>query len=305
MMAGITRTTTGTTGPTGATTRRRAHGAPTGPRHLGLAPTGLLLLGAIYCLFPVGWVLIAATKSPGELFTTSTLAFGTGFLDNVAELFAYRDGVFWRWAANTLLYAGGGALLSTAVSAVSGYTLAKYRFPGRNLIFNLLIGGILVPAVVLAVPQYLLFSKIGLADSYWAVLLPQILHPYSIYLARIYATAAVPDSLLEAGRIDGAGEWRLMSRVAMPLMVPGMVTIFLFQFVAIWNNFLLPFIMLGDDGKFPLTVGLYTLLAAGANQPALYNLILTGAFLSLLPLIALFLTMQRYWKTDLSSGAVK
>ncbi len=91
----------------------------------------------------------------------------------------------------------------------------------------------------------------------------------------------------------------------MPLMVPGMVTIFLFQFVAIWNNFLLPFIMLGDDGKFPLTVGLYTLLAAGANQPTLYNLILTGAFLSIVPLIALFLTMQRYWKTDLSSGAVK
>ncbi|SDK51108.1 multiple sugar transport system permease protein [Nonomuraea maritima] len=281
------------------------HRAAGGRRPLGVVPTALLLIGALYCVFPVIWVLIAATKSPGELFSTSTLSFGTGFLDNVTDLFAYRDGVFWLWAGNTLLYAGGGALLSTAVSAISGYTLAKYRFPGRGLIFNLLIGGILVPAVVLAIPQYLLFSKIGLADTYWAVLLPQILHPYSIYLARIYAAAAVPDSLLEAGRIDGAGEWRLMSRVAMPLMVPGMVTIFLFQFVAIWNNFLLPFIMLGDDGKFPLTVGLFTLLASGANQPALYNLILTGAFLSLLPLIALFLTMQRYWRTDLSSGAVK
>ncbi|MEV2270730.1 carbohydrate ABC transporter permease [Nonomuraea africana] len=270
-----------------------------------LAPTGLLLLGAIYCLFPVSWVLVAATKSPAELFTTSTLTPGTGLLSNIEELFAYREGVFWLWMANTLLYAGGGALLSTAVSAVSGFALAKYRFPGRNAIFNLLIGGILVPAVVLAIPQYLLFSRVGLADTYWAVLLPQILHPYSIYLARIYATAAIPDSLLEAGRLDGAGEWRLMSRVAIPLMVPGMVTIFLFQFVAIWNNFLLPFIMLGDDGKFPLTVGLYTLLAAGANQPTLYNLILTGAMLSIVPLIALFLTMQRYWRTDLSSGAVK
>ncbi|WP_049565767.1 carbohydrate ABC transporter permease [Nonomuraea sp. SBT364] len=274
-------------------------------RLTGLAPTGLLLLGAIYCLFPVSWVLIASTKSPAELFTTPTLAFGTGFLSNVTELFAYRDGVFWLWLVNTLVYAGGGALLSTAVSAISGYALAKYRFPGRTLIFNLLIGGILVPAVVLAIPQYLLFAKVGLADTYWAVLLPQILHPYSIYLARIYATAAVPDSLLEAGRLDGASELRLMTRVAMPLMTPGMVTIFLFQFVAIWNNFLLPFIMLGDDGKFPLTVGLFTLLQAGANQPALYNLILTGALLSIIPLIALFLTMQRYWRTDLSSGAVK
>ncbi|NBE94233.1 carbohydrate ABC transporter permease [Nonomuraea sp. KC401] len=292
-------------GVTAATAhRRRAHGAFAG-RPWGVAPTALLLLGAIYCLFPVFWVLIAATKSPGELFSTPTLAFGTGFFDNVAELFAYRDGVFWLWAANTLIYAGGGALLSTAVSAVSGYALAKYRFPGRNVIFNLLIGGILVPAVVLAIPQYLLFSQIGLADSHWAVLLPQILHPYGIYLARVYAAAAIPDSLLEAGRIDGAGEGRLMTRVALPLMVPGMVTIFLFQFVAIWNNFLLPFIMLGDDQKFPLTVGLFTLLQAGANQPALYNLILTGALLSIVPLIALFLTMQRYWKTDLSSGAVK
>ncbi|GAA2904240.1 hypothetical protein GCM10020220_111830 [Nonomuraea rubra] len=137
------------------------------------------------------------------------------------------------------------------------------------------------------------------------MLLPQILHPYSIYLARIYAAAAIPDSLLEAGRIDGAGEWRLMSRVGDAADGAGHGDDFPVQFVAIWNNFLLPFIMLGDDGKFPLTVGLYTLLVSGANQPALYNLILTGAFLSIVPLIALFLTMQRYWKTDLSSGAVK
>ncbi|WP_062428999.1 carbohydrate ABC transporter permease [Herbidospora daliensis] len=270
-----------------------------------LVPTGVLLLGALYCLLPVSWVLVAASKSPAELFTLGTFAPGSGLLGNLGELSAYRDGVFWRWMANTAFYAGGGALLSTAVSAVAGFALAKYRFRGRNLIFNVLIGGVLVPSVVLAVPQYLLFAKVGLADTYWAVLLPQILHPYGIYLARIYAGAAVPDSLLEAGRIDGGGEWRLLRTVGLPLMVPGMVTIFLFQFVAIWNNFLLPFIMLGDDGKFPLTVGLYTLLAAGANQPSLYNLIITGALLSIIPLIALFLTMQRYWRTDLSSGAVK
>ncbi len=271
----------------------------------GVAPTVVLLLGALYCLFPVSWVLIAATKSPAELFSTSTLAIGTGLFDNLADLAAYREGVFWLWLLNTFLYAGVGAVLSAGVSAASGYALAKYRFPGRGLIFNVLIGGILVPAVVLAIPQYLLLSKAGLADTYWAVLLPQILSPYGIYLARVYATAAVPDSLLEAARIDGASDWRLFRQVALPLMVPGMVTVFLFQFVAIWNNFLLPFIMLGDDRKFPLTVGLYTLLAAGANQPSLYNLIITGALLSIIPLVALFLTMQRYWRTDLSSGAVK
>ncbi|MEU8379296.1 carbohydrate ABC transporter permease [Streptosporangium sp. NPDC048865] len=290
-----------TTTLTGA--RRRS--AFRGRRPAGIAPAAILLLGALYCLLPVSWVLVAATKSKAELFSTSTFAPGTGLLSNISDLLAYRDGVFWLWMLNTLLYAGGGALLSTAVSVVSGYALAKYRFPGRNLIFNLLIGGILVPAVVLAVPQYLLFSRIGLADTYWSVLLPQILHPYSIYLARVYAAAAVPDALLEAGRIDGAGHWLLLRRVALPLMLPGMVTIFLFQFVAIWNNFLLPFIMLGDDQRFPLTVGLYTLLAAGANQPSLYNLILTGTLLSIVPLVALFLTMQRHWRTDLAGGAVK
>ncbi|GAA5057754.1 multiple sugar transport system permease protein [Thermocatellispora tengchongensis] len=286
--------------------RTAAHrAAPRGRRAYGIAPTAILLLGAVYCLLPVSWVLVAATKSKAELFSTTAFAPGTGLLSNLADLAAYRDGVFWLWLGNTFLYAGGGALLSTAVSTISGYALAKYDFRGRNLVFNMLIGGILVPAVVLAVPQYLLMSAVGLADTYWSVLLPQILHPYGIYLARIYATAAVPDALLEAGRIDGAGHWLLLRRVALPLMLPGMVTIFLFQFVAIWNNFLLPFIMLGDDQKFPLTVGLYTLLAAGANQPSLYNLIITGALVSIVPLVALFLTMQRYWRTDLAGGALK
>ncbi|MCG5212620.1 carbohydrate ABC transporter permease [Streptosporangium sp. KLBMP 9127] len=288
-----------------AATRTAAHAAMRGALPLGFTSTAVLLLGAVYCLFPVSWVLVAATKSKAELFSISAFAPGTGLLSNLADLAAYRDGVFWLWLLNTLLYAGGGALLSTVVSTVSGYTLAKYRFPGRNVIFNLLLGGILVPAVVLAIPQYLLFSTVGLADTYWSVLLPQILHPYGIYLARVYAGAAIPDTLLEAGRIDGAGHGTLLRKVALPLMLPGMVTIFLFQFVAIWNNFLLPYIMLGDDQKFPLTVGLYTLLAAGANQPSLYNLIITGALVSIIPLIALFLTMQRYWRTDLSSGAVK
>ncbi|MEO3810495.1 carbohydrate ABC transporter permease [Sphaerisporangium sp. B11E5] len=285
--------------PGRAAARPRAGVAP------GLASTVILLGGALYCLFPVAWVVVAATKSRAELFSTGTFAVGTGLLENLADLAAYRDGVFWLWMLNTLLYAGAGALLSTGVSAISGYTLAKYRFPGRTLFFNLLIGGILVPAVVLAVPQYLLLSRLGLADTYWAVLLPQILSPYGIYLSRVYASAAVPDELIDAARIDGAGDLRVFGRVALPLMVPGMVTVFLFQFVAIWTNFLLPFIMLGNDRKFPLTVGLYTLLAAGANQPALYNLIITGALLSLIPLIALFLTMQRHWHADLSGGAVK
>ena len=155
----------------------------------------------------------------------------------------------------------------------------------------------LVPPVVLALPQYLLLAKVGLTNSYWSVLIPSVLSPYGIYLARIYANASVPDEVIESARVDGCPEGRLFARIAVPMMMPGLVTVFLFQFVAIWNNFLLPFIMLSDENKFPLTVGLYTLLNRGASSPALYSLVVTGALLSILPLIALFLALQRYWRT--------
>ncbi|WMD06849.1 carbohydrate ABC transporter permease [Streptomyces sp. FXY-T5] len=274
-------------------------------RRIALVPTVTLLLGALYCLLPVAWVVIAATKTGRELFSTFTFLPGTGFADNVRDLTAYRDGVYWQWMANSALYAGLGALVSTCVSAVSGYALAIYRFRGRETIFNVLLAGVLMPPVILAVPQYLLLAKADLTDSYLSVLLPQILFPYGVYLARIYAAAAVPTDVVEAGRMDGAGEWRIFTRIALPMMIPGMVTVFLFQFVAIWNNFLLPYIMLSDDEKFPITLGLFTLLEQGANTPALYTLVITGAFLAVLPLVALFLVIQRFWSLDLLSGAVK
>ncbi|MHB9864286.1 carbohydrate ABC transporter permease [Streptomyces sp. YIM S03343] len=272
---------------------------------IAIVPTVTLLLGAIYCLLPVAWVVIASTKSGRELFSTFTFLPGSGFVGNIKDLNGYRGGVYWKWMGNSALYAGLGALLSTCVSAFSGYALATYRFRGRETMFNVLLTGVLMPPVILAIPQYLLLAKANMTDSYLSVLLPQILSPYGVYLARIYASAAVPADVVEAGRMDGAGEWRIFSRIALPMMIPGLVTVFLFQFVAVWNNFLLPFIMLSDDEKFPLTLGLYTLLEQGSNTPALYTLVITGAFLAVLPLVALFLFIQRFWSLDLLSGAVK
>jgi multiple sugar transport system permease protein len=275
------------------------------PRRVAALPTLALLLGALYCLLPVAWVVVAATKSGADLFATFTFAPGTAFGDNLSELSGYRGGLYWRWLANTALYAGGGALLSAAVSGLTGYTLAKFRFRGRTVMFNVMLAGVLVPQITLAIPQYLLLARVGLTDTYWAVLLPSIISPYGIYLARIFAAAAVPDTIVEAARADGAGELRIVRTIAMPMMLPGLVTIFLFQFVAIWNNFLLPFIMLSDDRKFPVTVGLYTLLNQGASQPSLYTHVITGSLLSIIPLILLFLYLQRYWRADLLAGAVK
>ncbi|MER5177507.1 carbohydrate ABC transporter permease [Streptomyces sp. NPDC002896] len=290
--------------PAAGTTPGTAQGPPR-RRRIALVPTVTLFLGALYCLLPVAWVVVASTKSGRELFSTFTFLPGTGFADNVKDLSAYRDGIYWEWMGNSALYAGLGALLSTAVSAVSGYALAIYRFRGRETIFNILLAGVLMPPVILAVPQYLLLAKVDLTDSYASVLLPLILSPYGVYLARIYAAAAVPSDVVEAGRMDNASEWRIFTRIALPMMIPGLVTVFLFQFVAIWNNFLLPYIMLSDDEKFPITLGLFTLLEQGSNTPVLYTLVITGALLAVVPLIALFLVIQRFWSLDLLSGAVK
>ncbi|WIM93986.1 carbohydrate ABC transporter permease [Actinoplanes oblitus] len=276
-----------------------------GKRKTSKIATTLLLLGAAYCLLPVVWVLIASSKSSGELFSTFTLAPSTHLFDNLADLSNYRDGLYWRWMANTALYAGVGAAVSTFISAMSGYALAKFDFPGKGFVFNVILAGVLVPGVILAIPQYLLLAKVGLTNTYWAVLLPSFISPYGIYLARIFAAAAVPGEILEASRIDGAGDWRTFLRVVLPMMRTGLVTVFLFQFVAIWNNFMLPYIMLGNDRLYPLTVGLNGLLNQGASQPSMYTAVVTGALVSIVPLIALFLTLQRYWQVDLAAGGVK
>lgn len=194
---------------------------------------------------------------------------------------------------------------SAVVSGLAGYALAKFRFPGRTAIFNVILAGVLVPAITLAIPQYLLLARVGITDTYLSVLLPSVLSPYGIYLARIFAGAAVPDTVIEAARTDGATEWRIARAIAAPMMLPGLVTVFLFQFVAIWNNFLLPLIMISDDRKFPVPVGLYTLLNRGADQPALYTLVIAGSLLSIVPLILLFLYLQRFWRADLLTGVVK
>ncbi|MFF5933475.1 carbohydrate ABC transporter permease [Streptomyces sp. NPDC012508] len=290
--------------PAAGVTPGTSQGQPR-PRRIALLPTAALVLGALYCLLPIAWVLVASTKSGADLFSTFTFLPGDGLGDNLADLAAYRDGLYWRWMTNSVFYAGLGAVLSTIVSALAGYALAVYRFRGRETFFNLILTGVLMPPVILAIPQYLLMAEADLTDTYLSVLLPLILSPYGVYLGRIYAEAAIPMELVEAGRMDGAGEWRIFRRIALPMMSPGLVTIFLFQFVAIWNNFLLPFIMLGDDEKFPMTVGLFTLLKQGAGQPALYTLVVTGALLAIVPLIALFLVIQRFWSLDLLSGAVK
>ncbi|MCF6471354.1 carbohydrate ABC transporter permease [Nonomuraea sp. MG754425] len=270
-----------------------------------ILPTIVLLVGALYCLVPVAWVIVASTKSSAELFSTFTFAPGTGLLDNLRDLFAFGDGRFLVWAGNSALYAVAGSAASTLISTLAGYAMAKYDFRGRTVLFYAILAGVLVPGMTLAIPQYLIMSETNLVGGYWSVLLPTLISPFGIYLARVYALSSVPDATLEAARIDGAGEYRIFGSIGLPMMLPGMVTIFMLHFVGTWNNFLLPYIMLSDESKFPITVGLYTLLAKGSSEPALYSLAVVGAAVSVIPLIALLLFLQRFWRLDLLSGGLK
>ena len=267
----------------------------------------LLVILTIYFLVPYFWLIFSSTKNAGDLFGTFGLWFAPHFnlFSNLQQLFTYDGGIYWQWFLNTLLYAGVGALVGTGLSAMAGYALAKYKFRGRNLMFSIVIGAILVPTTVLALPLYLLMSNVGLTNTYWAVLLPSFVSPFGVYLSRIYATTAVPDELLEAARVDGANEFQAFT-IALHLMVPALVTIFLFQFVAIWNNYFLPLVMLSDEHLFPITVGLQTwnVTTAGASK-FLYGLIITGALISSTPLLVGCVALQRYWRGGLGVGGVK
>ncbi|QEO14444.1 carbohydrate ABC transporter permease [Agromyces intestinalis] len=277
---------------------------PTG-RGVAVLPMIVLIAGAIYCLIPIAWVVVASTKSPAELFSTFTFAPGTGFFANLEKLFTINDGVFWMWLGNTTLYSLVGTVCCVLISALAGYALAKFEFPGRNTMFAVLLGGVLMPGIALAIPQYFVTAAMGLTNTYLAVLLPLMISPFSIFLCRVYAQAVVSSDLLEAARIDGASEVRIFRGIALPIMLPGLVTVFLLHFISTWNNFLLPYLMLSDEQLYPVTLGLYTFMSQGDGKELLYTVAIIGALVSLLPLVVLVLVMQRFWKLDLISGGLK
>jgi multiple sugar transport system permease protein len=276
-------------------------------RRANLTATAILIIGGLYCVLPALWILIAATKSNAQLFSTAPYvpSLPGAFSSNMSGILTYNHEIFLRWWLNSVIYAVGGGLLSTAIAGAAGYALGKYAFTGSRVIFRIIVAAVLLPQVLLAVPQYLLLAKFGLTNSYESVILPQLVSPFAIYLCKIYAEAAVPDELMEAVRIDGGSEFRIFWSVGSRLMLPVLVTVLLLQFIAIWNNFLLPFVMLNNNSLYPLTLGLYGMLMPTGGQPNQYSLVIGGVFLTIVPLAILFLSLQRFWRIDLISGGVK
>ena len=261
---------------------------------------------AAYFIVPVYWLIVAATKSTADMTATNGLWFAHfGLWRNLRDVFHYDGSLYSRWLLNSVIYAGLGALGGTLISAMAGYGLAKFRFPGREAVFALILGGVLMPATLLALPLFLLESKLGLTNTYWGVLLPSLISPFGVYLARVYATISVPDELLEAGRIEGAGELRIFTTIVLRIMSPALVTIFLFQFVAIWNNFFLPLVVLNDRSLWPVTLGLYAWEGKATLFPDVVRIVLAGSLVATLPLVIVFFSMQRYLRAGLTAGAIK
>ncbi|TFD91547.1 carbohydrate ABC transporter permease [Cryobacterium lactosi] len=267
----------------------------------------------IYFLVPLWWLVVASSKNVQGLFdgTGGALWFDQtiDYVGNLSLLFTYNDGIYLQWMANSALYAIGGGVGATVIAVLAGYGFAKFAFRGRNFTFALLLGSVMVPATALVIPTFVLFSTASLTDTMWAVILPSFLNPFGVYLMRVYIADAVPTELMDAARVDGASEFRTFIQVALPLMKPAVVTVLLLSVVANWNNYFLPLVMLSNSQLFPVTtgLGLWQGLASANNGggTSLWNLIIIGALVSVIPLIIAFLSLQKYWQGGLSMGSLK
>ncbi len=290
--------------PAGAApaTKRRRQGS--------ITLTLLTALMALYALVPLAWLLINSTKTQEGLFTSFGLWFADGefaLWQNIRDTLTYDDGIFLRWLGNTLLYVVVGAGGATFLAVLAGYGLAKFDFVGRRAVFAIVIGAVAVPPTALAVPTFLMFSRMGLTNTPWAVIIPSLICPFGLYLMWTFADQAIPVEMLEAARVDGASEMRTFFRIVAPLLAPGIVTTLLFSMVVTMNNYLLPLIMLKDPDWYPLTVGLnaWNAQAATAGGQAVFHLVVTGSLITVVLLLAAFLLLQRYWQSGLAAGSVK
>ena len=257
----------------------------------------------LYFVLPIIWVMFSATKSNADLVSTNGFWFGHLELgDNYTKLMGWTQGLFWRWVLNSLFYSTTAGVIGTLISVAAGYAMAKFVFPGRNVSMALIMAGLLMPVALLTIPLYVVFHNLGLTDTVWAILIPSCVSPFGVFLGRVYADSSVPTELIEAARIDGASEARVFFTIVLRLLAPAMVTIFLFIFVATWNNFLLPLMMVSTPELKPVTLGLYGMMSYFAPQK---GAVMLGALLGVLPLIVLFLGLQKYWQSGLAAGSVK
>jgi multiple sugar transport system permease protein len=261
---------------------------------------GALVGAAIVTLFPLVWMISVSLMAPGEASTSPPpLLPASPTLASYRELFS--RGHITRNLVNSLGVATAATVLSLAFNVTAGYAFAKLRFAGRELLWKLLLGVMLIPAQVAMIPLFLMLKQLGLVNSYAGVLIPSLANVFGIFLVRQYALG-LPDELLEAARIDGAGELRIFWSIVLPVLRPILVTLAIFAFLGAWNDFLWPLIILADDARQTLPVALAALAREHAGDS---ELMMAGAVVTIIPVLAVFLALQRYYLRGLLGGSVK
>jgi multiple sugar transport system permease protein len=261
----------------------------------------LLFAGLVLMVGPFLWMLLGSFKPPQELRTvTPTVLPESPTLDNYSDLFSRLD--FAQYFFNSTLIAVVTTLANLLFCSMAGYALAKLRFAGRRPIFGLVLATLMVPGSVTLVPLFVLMSKLGLVNTYAAVILPFAAGAFGVFLMRQFMQS-IPTDLLDAARIDGAGEWKIFWRIVMPLSKAPLAALGIFQFLAAWNNFLWPLVVLTDESKYTLPVAVATF--AIGQQKANYGLLMAGAVALAVPVIIVFLLLQRHFTQSVAMTGLK
>jgi multiple sugar transport system permease protein len=289
--------------PAPATTPAAAPaGAPAGPRRRRATWVYLVLaVGLVVMLAPFLWMLLGSFKPEAELQRVPPTWWPeTPSLGNYRQLFDRLD--FPRFFANSVLVAVAVTAGNLVFCSMVGYALAKLDFAGKRLLFGLVLAMLMVPGVVTFVPLFVLVSNLGLVNTYPGLILPFLVTPLGVFLMRQFISG-LPDELIEAARIDGAGEWRIFSRVIVPLCGPALATLSILTFLSSWNNFLWPLVVAQSEDKYTLPVAL-ALYSIGQNATR-YGLLLAGSVVVILPVIALFVALQRYFVQGIATTGIK
>jgi multiple sugar transport system permease protein len=263
-----------------------------------------LIVAALINMVPLLWLVCAAFKRPEDVFAYWFVPWGR--LDrltpgNFSELLRHQPVV--RWMINSIFLAATQTVCVVILSSMGGFALAKYRFGGRRAIMVIMLGVVLLPAQVTLGSLYELVGRLGWLNSYLAILVPGGVSVFGTFLYR-QAMQNVPDELLQCGRLDGCGEWRLWWEVAMPLVRPTTGAFALMSFLGSWNAFLWPQIVLQDESQYTLPLGLNGMMGLSAYQSQ-YGLLAAGTLLGLVPVVVLFFVVQKDFLSGLSSGAIK
>ncbi len=269
-----------------------------GPRRA--AVNALLALCALVAAFPLAWMLSVSFMAPGEAshFPPPLLP-ASATLANYRELFAHAG--IGRYFVNSLLLALAATLLSLVFNVGAGYAFAKLHFAGRERIFKLLLGALVIPGQVAMLPLFLMLKQMGLVNTYIGVLVPAAASIFGIFLVRQYAMT-IPDALLEAARLDGASELRIFRSIVLPLLGPILVTLAIFSFLGSWNDFMWPLIVMTDKDLYTLPVALASLSREHVQDN---EMMMAGSVLTIVPVLLLFLGLQRYYIQGLLMGSVK